>query len=438
MAQVVANKDSNSQITFTISGLEVGYVYSLNVFFNNNQVVIKEDFVLGSSSYSWIISGNFEDVTSGTLNIVKKINENYSTTESLNFTLSGGSNPPSGNDYVVTAIPHLLSAQIFISYSNNVSGTKTINIRIFSDSSKQYQIDQKSVYPVLPLQNNDPLVYDFYSLNPNQTYYYDVTIQNDNGIFVYDNSLNNYNFTTTSYTLETLSKTQTSIIFRLSGFDLEHPYKKIIPKIGASQQTALYPVVDSANYYFDISFTNLSPGTEYQFSITVLAQNIYNEWVYNESGVAKTESTLSDIFICEINNITSNSATVNYVSGLDWLNSSVSFQVFLNNVQQSNVNTFLGSSWNYIFSNLSAGTYTVNVQFSKDNQLYYAVNSQGQNLQFTISSVTPPPSGGDGQVKIYINGQWLSAVPYIYTGGEWRRAEAYVYTVNEWKKTTGT
>lgn len=41
----------------------------------------------------------------------------------------------------------------------------------------------------------------------------------------------------------------------------------------------------------------------------------------------------------------------------------------------------------------------------------------------------------DGSVRIFVNGEWKKAVPYVYTNNEWRKATPYIYTNNEWRKT---
>jgi hypothetical protein len=43
----------------------------------------------------------------------------------------------------------------------------------------------------------------------------------------------------------------------------------------------------------------------------------------------------------------------------------------------------------------------------------------------------------EGGVSICIDGEFVSAIPYIYTNNEWVQAVPHVYTDGEWKASTG-
>ena len=39
-----------------------------------------------------------------------------------------------------------------------------------------------------------------------------------------------------------------------------------------------------------------------------------------------------------------------------------------------------------------------------------------------------------GVLKIYINGSWKTARPYIYVNGSWKMAELQTYSSGKWQK----
>ena len=43
----------------------------------------------------------------------------------------------------------------------------------------------------------------------------------------------------------------------------------------------------------------------------------------------------------------------------------------------------------------------------------------------------------NGAVAVCIDGEFISAIPYVYTNGEWKQAVPNVYINGEWKVSTG-
>jgi hypothetical protein len=43
----------------------------------------------------------------------------------------------------------------------------------------------------------------------------------------------------------------------------------------------------------------------------------------------------------------------------------------------------------------------------------------------------------EGNVRIYVDGEWKIAIPYIYNGTEWKQTVPYIYNGTEWKQCGG-
>ena len=433
MASVIAFSTSTNSITYEFSGLAYPFQKRIQISLRNNST--QENFGI---SYQYFVNSDpyyviFDGLEPSTYYVC------YHVIVWDSFGIEFEIENPPGCSVSTQSLPVTFSVQAVPSYTSVILKIKSSRLLNSSESptTKAIQINFNGFISAINYDFSQSTEYDFSmsNLQSGTTYGYSVLIANDvnfqNIVFGSGGCF----FTTKSYTLTIKQKTPNSITFNLSGFDTQYPLKQITPYIGTTPQQPLYLDLNF-DQSLDINFVNLNENTSYRFSIIVLAQDVYGYYTISQEGVAVDESTLSSVFICEISNITSNSATVSYVSGLSWLDSSVTFNVFLNNVQQSNVSTFSGTTWNYTFSNLNPGSYLVSVQFNKNNQIYQATNSQGGNLQFTISS-QPPPVSGDGYVKIFTNGDWYNAQPYIFTDGNWHRAEAYVFSNGDWRKTTG-
>ena len=82
-------------------------------------------------------------------------------------------------------------------------------------------------------------------------------------------------------------------------------------------------------------------------------------------------------------------------------------------------------SFNVQHSDANALTLTVTIMAS-----FWAGNNTGKTTTSTITIDANPP----GLVRIYVNGAWKQAIPYVYNGG-WKQAIPYVYN-NGWKIST--
>lgn len=74
----------------------------------------------------------------------------------------------------------------------------------------------------------------------------------------------------------------------------------------------------------------------------------------------------------------------------------------------------------------SSGTTIISVSSPGNSNM----NARTQTATIIIGSpVTDKP------VKIYVNGSWVNAIPYIYHNGSWTKATAYIYSGGQWKET---
>lgn len=99
--------------------------------------------------------------------------------------------------------------------------------------------------------------------------------------------------------------------------------------------------------------------------------------------------------------------------------------------------TYCSISGNGTTSKIYPGSYAIDFELVSEQNLYWT-DSQGgpvRTLTWTIVESTK-------YVRIYTNGAWHRAIPYIYyqssteSSARWHKSEAYVYNNNAWKDTT--
>lgn len=89
--------------------------------------------------------------------------------------------------------------------------------------------------------------------------------------------------------------------------------------------------------------------------------------------------------------------------------------------------TFTFDNSNYVYVK-PGDTVTFTFTFSKINNQNFVIMAKGRNNnQYT--GVTSP----SGVVRIYKDGAWKMAQPYIYSDGAWKMAIPYTYDGSNWK-----
>ena len=90
-------------------------------------------------------------------------------------------------------------------------------------------------------------------------------------------------------------------------------------------------------------------------------------------------------------------------------------------VAYSSSNTAVATMSGAVITGVSNGTSTITASV--------ATNSYGD---WTVASMTFVLTVANG-VKVYYNGSYVDAIPYVYYNGEWKKAIVYVYDGSSWK-----